>query len=166
MNLTELTDRNPLFETAEDVEDYLKDHEKMDQYSGIKNISLNPDQDLQDAGRIKVRVENYLRECKTFLDKYAEFIDYSKTDYTMDELFKQLQKAREEIMENGFEDTSSYSAALLDNEEVSNLQNMIKQGLQPSGLSPYTWSLEHNSIKHLPKQRHSSCEIEDDENDR
>jgi len=163
INPVDFVDRNPAFESAEDVHDYMKVYDKMKKHGLLAVNTDKFDSDLE-LSESKIRCETYLINAEKLLEEYGQFIDFSKVDYTYDQMFQMQEEALTEVQETSA-DEIDWVLDVYHGEAFRKFSFAMIQCLQASGLSVMSWEMEEMSDKAC-EMRHSYCEEdeEDDEN--
>lgn len=162
INPRDFIDRNPAFSSGEDVAEYIETYDNMKQHSALVLNSQGLDSDISFA-EAKIRCEKFLINAETLLEEYGRFIDYSKVDYTYDQLFKMQEKALTQVQETSINEMD-WELSVYHVKAFHKFSSAMIQCLQKSGLSVMGWEIEA-SPGDTEELRHSFCEENKDSND-
>jgi hypothetical protein len=151
---------NPGFESRKDVVEYMEAYDKMKKHSSLNVSSENVESEIEltDA---KIRCEKYVINARELLQEYGQFIDFSKVDYTFDQLIKMQKSAIDAVHEVG-EDDVDHAMEIFEIDEYTSLETAMNDCLSSSGLSVMGWEIEEHS-EDSKNLRHSSSEEDEGE---
>ena len=158
LDLKDYIDRNPAFESEKDVREYLEYYDRMKNYSPLV---LNTELVDSSIGEVKVKCEKYLINSRKLLEKYGQYIDYSRVDYTYDQLLEMQREALNRLQEQSKEDLDSL-VSILSLDAFDRFHQAMITCLMKSGLSAVGWEMDVLSDKDIA-DRHSYCEKSDGE---
>ncbi len=164
MNLRDVVDRNPLFDSVRDVRKYLEDYDEMMKYEpGMRAKEIDTMSHNIEKSKWKPYAEHYLKHTLKMLRKYGKWIDWTKTSETYDEMIQLNKEALEEIQELNSEDRFLYIGLFIHLDKCREFKDKFDEALNRSGLEPSGWYLEQLSEDNKV-YRHSYCEKQDGEN--
>lgn len=164
MNLRDVVDRNPMFDSVRDVRKYLEDYDEMMKYEpGMKAQAIDTFGRDIDKSNWKPFAEHYLTHTLKFLDKYGKWIDWSKMGLAYDEMIELNQEVLKDVQRMDVDDHINYLDIFLFNGLREQFKESFEAALSRSGLNPMGWYIEQLSEDNKVF-RHSFCEKQDGEN--
>jgi len=150
----DIKDRNPCLNSPKVMKDI--DNRAADISQKMSGLMYEGTSDNESREEAKIRSEMAIKALEEFLEEYIQCLDFSKLDFTEEQMLEKLQEAKQDIYEDKFEKNSRHDYVNTHSafESVNKLFNMYQKALLESGLDPLMWVAEHRN-DNLKPERHS-----------